>query len=313
MPIITINSPAAENARTGATLDRGISGIGSALYPNPMQQVALLYRKQMMEQKAAEEARKQQGGQQMGDAVTTASDGTLSLDGSKIPDLFRTGAVSPQAAPNILALANGGKSNLKPINDSEQKDISKKLTELQQLYAAQDALKANPNAIGLKNKLGVELPNTIDSIFGNIGNIDARAKVGQVRANKTFSRAGMGVTGNESGLTSPDTPQLTDQALAAQIKMTPYQQALENEVLGMQNVYSPSGGYREFPQLRDFFKNYQQNDGSNSGTTANSAQTQNVIQPADPISKARAAIASGADAAAVRQRLQQAGIDPSGL
>jgi len=132
----------------------------------------------------------------------------------------------------------------------------------------------------------------------------ARALIADIGSLKIHDRSGAAVTAAETPRLIPFIPQVTDRPEIVAQKLINFRNEYMNVLNDMDQVYSEEGGYRPNTALKQFLQS--------GGTAAQDAVGQ-AQGGSDPLADARSAIARGADRAAVIQRLQQNGIDPSGL
>lgn len=154
-----------------------------------------------------------------------------------------------------LEFIPGGPADPKVKSGSQQRRVPAKVlsgysanaASISQIDAAIADIKANPSALGLKNKFGDDINQRLDP-----KGVAPRARVADIGSLKLHDRSGAAVTASESPRLMPFIPQVTDRAEAAikklQLLKEQYQSA--NDQIDVQ--FGEESGYvrEEAPQQR---------------------------------------------------------------
>ncbi len=131
----------------------------------------------------------------------------------------------------------------KKIPASVMQGLSKNDAAVQRIQDAIDALKAYPDAVGLKRVVGEDINQRVDP-----KGIDARAKLARIAAIEIHTQAGSNQTARELVNLRPYIPNVRDGHEAAIEKLENLKRAVANETEGLRRNYGldevavPSGG-----------------------------------------------------------------------
>lgn len=254
------------------------------------------------------------------------------------PQAVQYASVLP-AGSQVSTAPNGdttvqGKTNLRPIPQGEVDKITQNLAITRAFNNAIDKINQNPkeaqNALGTSNEF---MPGWLRNNITDPAGVPIRGAVGAIGGPAMHALGGSAFTEGEKKLYAPFIAQTSDTPQAALDKLYPGQDAAWKGLKDQQEQFSPQNGYipstlltkafaGQMPAPTDSEPTPAANAGAPSFTVpatggqppaANAPAAQAPALASDPISRAKIAIAAGADPTAVKQRLQQAGIDPSGL
>ena len=136
-------------------------------------------------------------------------------------------------------LAAGGE--LKPVPVHAQKAITGAASTLGQLDKAIAALKANPDAVGIKGLTPDLALNRVDP-----EGIDARAGLADIGSLKLHERSGAAVTASETPRLKPFIPSITDNYETALKKLERMREIQADEVEVLKGTYNREQGFRDF-------------------------------------------------------------------
>jgi hypothetical protein len=212
-----------------------------------------------------------------------------------------SGDVPAQMLPSgEIRVVSGTGAGLKRIPPKIQEGYVSNSSAIKQIDEAIAALRANPDAMGLKNMFGDEIMQRADP-----KGVAVRAQVANIGSLKRHDRSGAAVTAAETPILKPFLPGPTDRADAAITKLEGLKRELVNANGEIEVAYGEDSGYTPIGGGR-----------SPAAPVAPArAKTGGGQLRSDPsaISQAKAAIRAGAPKAAVIKRLRDNGINPAGL
>lgn len=143
------------------------------------------------------------------------------------------------AADGSLEFIPGGPADPKVKSGTQQRRVPAKIQagyadnsrSISQIDAAIEAIRQNPRAMGLKNKLGDDINQRLDP-----QGVDARARIADIGSLKIHDRSGAAVTAAEQPRLMPFIPQVTDTADAAirKLELLKEQYAAANDQIDVQ-------------------------------------------------------------------------------
>ncbi len=202
----------------------------------------------------------------------------------------------PQLRPTPLPGAAGGVA--RPTQLSPQTAISGMLESASGLRSARMALELvarRPESFGLAAGVQNAVPGLLERT--DPAGVEARAAVANLGSLVVHDRSGATVTAAEYPRLRPFIPTVGDPPEVVRTKLQRFVAEYEANLRDHYRTFGPEAGYRPVPAVEDVLR---------GGGAASGGQ-------AAILEEARRAIQRGADPAAVRQRLQQNGIDPRGL
>lgn len=154
------------------------------------------------------------------------------------------GGGAPVAVPVTDASGNAIGKQLKPIPEGVNKAIIENNVSLNKIDSALNALKQNPDAVGLKGYM----PNVLLNRNDPEGTL-ARAAIADIGSLVLHDRSGASVTASESPRLLPFIPLATDDNQTAEKKLKRFKEIYEQENQGISDTYSKDQGYKPSPIL----------------------------------------------------------------
>lgn len=143
--------------------------------------------------------------------------------------------VGEDGKPQVIS---GTAAQLKKIPPAIQGGYISNQTSISQIDAAIAAIKANPKALGLLNKLGDDVNQRLDP-----AGVDTRAAVANIGSQLIHDRSGAAVTAAEQPRLMPFVPQVTDTPEAAVRKLQGMKRQYESNNTEIEVAYGDDNGY----------------------------------------------------------------------
>jgi len=234
---------AEHNAAVGGVPNsRHLSGQAVDLVPKPGESMAQLY----------ERVRGVPGVKAINEGDHVHVQATGSQGGARV---IAQGAPKEAAVPSGYRQGAGGRlefipggpadpatkttAGLKPVPVAIQKGYTENNATIKQIDEAIAAIRANPQALGLKNYAGDAIMQRVDQ-----DGVSVRAAVSNIGSKLIHDRSGAAVTAAETPRLKPFVPQATDTPEAAIKKLQGLRQQVVNETSGIEVAYGEDSGYR---------------------------------------------------------------------